>query len=222
MWSLQPTGRALALGSSQGLDAVDMTVADALGVEVVRRRSGGGAVLIVPGEMVWLDVVIGSDDRLWDDDVGRAMHWVGSWWQQALASVGVDGDVHTAAMHRPAWSSEVCFAGVGPGEVFDPTGRKLVGVSQRRTRRWARFQTMCHLRWRPEVVAALVAAPRPTPAELASTTAEIVTVTAERLVDCPDERRARFGCDAIRAAARQSTRPVGPARPDEPTASAAG
>ena len=173
VWSLQPTGPALALGSAQRDDAVDRTVADALGIDVIRRRSGGGAVLILPGEMVWVDVVIGRDDLLWDDDVGRSMHWVGHWWQRALAALGVTGEVHTGAMQRPQWSAQVCFASCGAGEVFDADGRKLVGISQRRTREWARFQTMCHLQWRPELVAALVASPRPRPAELARLAAPV-------------------------------------------------
>lgn len=167
-WMLQPTGPALALGSTQADDAVDRTVAEALGIDVVRRRSGGGAVLILPGEMVWVDLVIGRADPLWDDDIGRSMHWVGRWWQGALAAVGQAAEVRVTAMHRPPWSSEVCFASHGPGEVFDAHGRKLVGISQRRTRDWARFQTMCHVQWRPELVAALVADPRPSPSELAT------------------------------------------------------
>jgi hypothetical protein len=59
-------------------------------------------------------------------------------------------------MVRSRWSSDVCFAGIGPGEVMVGQS-KLVGVSQRRTRSAARFQTMVHLRWRPDVVASLVA-----------------------------------------------------------------
>ncbi len=74
-------------------------------------------------------------------------------------------------MRRTAWSAEVCFAGTGPGEVVDATGAKLVGISQRRTRHSARFQTMLHRRWRPELVAALVSPPRPPAAELAALTA---------------------------------------------------
>lgn len=152
----------LVLGSAQPDDAVDTRVADALGVEVVRRRSGGGAVLLVPGEFVWLDLVIPAGDPLWSDDVGRAMVWVGELWQEALAHV--DTEVHRRGLVPSAWSTAVCWAGVGTGEVL-AGGGKLVGISQRRTRSWARFQTMCHLRWRPEWVAALVAVPRPSAVE---------------------------------------------------------
>jgi len=173
VWVFEPAGPAVVLGSAQRDEAVDRRVADALGIDVVRRRSGGGAVLVVPGEMVWVDLVIGADDPLWQADVGRSMHWVGEAWAAALATFGVASAVHRGAMRRPPWSTEVCFAGVGPGEVLDADGRKLVGISQRRSRDWARFQTMLHRRWRPELVAALVSPPRPTASDIARITAEV-------------------------------------------------
>ena len=160
----------LVLGSAQPVDTVDTRVADALGVEVVRRRSGGGAVLLLPDEFVWADVVIPSDDPLWDADVARSMVWVGQWWRTAL---GVSSSVHRGGLVSDEWSRQVCWAGIGTGEVLAPTGAKLVGISQRRTRTTARFQTMCHLRWRPELVAALVAVPRPTAHHLAGLAAEV-------------------------------------------------
>lgn len=156
----------LVLGSAQSDADVDRRVADALGVDVVRRRSGGGAVLLWPGEFVWLDLVIPTDDPLWSGDVGTAMVWVGEVWRRALVVEHADARVHVGAMHTSAWSRQVCFAGMGTGELM-VGGSKLVGVSQRRSRGWARFQSMVHLRWRPEVAAALVAPPRPAAAVLA-------------------------------------------------------
>lgn len=162
----------LVLGSSQPLADVDHEVAGALHIEVVQRRSGGGAVMLVPGEFVWVDVVVPVGDPRWSDDVGAAMWWVGQWWADALATLGVSGRVHTGPLIRDAWSSQVCWTGVGAGEVMSTDG-KLVGISQRRTREAARFQSMCHLRWRPELVAALIASPRPTAADLAARAASV-------------------------------------------------
>jgi len=156
----------LVLGSAQAPGDVDRRVAAALGVDVVRRRSGGGAVLLLPGEFLWLDLVVPAGDALWLDDVGRSMLWVGELWQGALAGLGVAGAVHHDGLVTTDWSRQVCFAGAGTGEVLRD-GAKLVGVSQRRTRHWARFQSMCHLRWRPEIVASLVVPPRPSAAALA-------------------------------------------------------
>jgi lipoate-protein ligase A len=153
---MTPTAPALALGSAQRADSVDALAAAAQGVAVTRRRSGGGGVLVVPGEMVWLDVVVPRGDRWWDDDVGRSMVWLGEVWGAALADVGVASVVHPGAFERSPWSATVCFAGVGSGEVLTPDRRKLVGISQRRTRRGARLQSMCHLVFRAEEMAGLM------------------------------------------------------------------
>jgi len=138
---------ALVLGSAQPDTDVDRSAADRLGIEVVHRRSGGGAVLLEPGATVWIDVEIGRDDPLWDDDVGRAALWLGRVWVDSLAAVGVDdGIVHRGPMERPSLGSVVCFAGLASGEVTVGTA-KVVGISQRRTRGGARFQCAVPLRW---------------------------------------------------------------------------
>ncbi len=160
----------LVLGSAQRDDVADR-VARALDIAVVRRRSGGGAVLLVPGEFVWLDLVIPVGDKLWVDDVAAAMLWVGELWQRALGELRVATAVSIESVRSP-WSQQVCFAGVGSGEVVF-NDRKFVGVSQRRTRAAARFQSLCHLRWRPELVAALVASPRPLATDLVNGVATV-------------------------------------------------
>ena len=147
----------LVLGSSQRLDSVDLDAAASQGIAIVRRRSGGGGVLLIPDEFVWLDLEIPAGDELWNDDIGRATWWVGELWRTALAALEPFATVHRGAMQRTQWSSDICFAGTGPGEVLRGSA-KLVGISQRRTRHSARFQTMVHRRWRPDVVASVVAA----------------------------------------------------------------
>jgi lipoate---protein ligase len=146
----------LVLGSSQRADSVDAEAAARQGIGVIRRRSGGGGVLLWPDDFVWLDLEIPASDGLWNDDIGRAMWWVGELWRAALGDFEPMATVYQGRLVKSRWSSEVCFAGTGPGEVL-VGGAKLVGVSQRRTRLAVRFQTMVHLRWRPDVVASLVA-----------------------------------------------------------------
>lgn len=160
LWSFEVERPALVLGSAArrgpGEDPVDAALAASLGIDVVRRRSGGAAVLLEVGRIVWADVVVPRGDPLWEDDVGRASWWVGRWWQRALARVGVAAatEVHRGPMRRTEHSAAICFAGVGPGELL-VDGRKLVGVSQRRTRTAARFQTAALLHWEPDLLARL-------------------------------------------------------------------
>jgi len=159
VWVHAVTGPALVLGSTQSPDLVDPEAAARAGVEVVRRRSGGGAVLVEPGGVVWVDVVVPPHDGRWDDDVGRATHWVGDAWARALAACGIAGaTVHRGGMAPTPWSRLVCFGGMGPGEVA-VGGRKVVGIAQRRTRDGARFQTAVLLRWEPERLLALLRLP---------------------------------------------------------------
>lgn len=155
---MQPTDRALVLGSSQASSAADLAACASAGVEVVRRRSGGGAVLVEPGSQLWVDLLVPTGDPLADDDVGRATWWVGEAWAAALRKAGFDSaEVWKGGLVRRPWSSHVCFALLGAGEVTAAGGPKVVGVSQRRTRLGALFQCSCLLRWQPTALAELLA-----------------------------------------------------------------
>lgn len=123
-------------------------------------------MLLVPGDVAWLDVVIPAADALWQDDVGRAFGWLGDAWVRALDALGFRGGVvHEGALWCTAWSSYVCFAGLGAGEVT-VDGFKVVGISQRRTRAGARFQCAALRRWDPEALARLLRLDEPARARL--------------------------------------------------------
>ena len=143
MYTVERPG--LVLGSAQAAGAADQRRAASSGVEVVRRRSGGGAVLLWPGRQVWADFFVAATDPLWHDDVTLATRWVGRLWASAVASLSTSGcSVHTERLIADRWGRLVCFAGMGPGEVF-VGGRKVVGVSQRRSRDRVRIQTAARL-----------------------------------------------------------------------------
>jgi hypothetical protein len=184
---------SLVLGSTQ-VDSVDRSAAAALDVAVVRRRSGGAAVLLVPGEFVWIDVVVPASHHLWRDDVGLAMEWLGELWRTALSPWVEHLTVHRGPMVRPPLSTSVCFAGAATGEVLGRWG-KVVGISQRRTRWWARLQSSCQLVWRPDWYTRLL----PASAALGdvASVAEAVPVGAADIVA---GFAAAFG-DAVRAGA---------------------
>ncbi len=148
--------RTIVLGSAQSIDVVDRERALCHDVEVVRRGSGGGAVMVGPAEQVWMDVWIPRGDPLWEDDVVASSWWLGETWARALEGLGAPPlVVHRGRAVRTDWSDVVCFAGVGPGEVSSGTA-KVVGVAQRRTRQGARLHSMAPLSWEPAPLLALL------------------------------------------------------------------
>lgn len=169
---MRPVRPALVVGSAQSMDGIDVSYCSAHGVDVARRRSGGGAVFVHPDSTLWIDVVVPRGDQLWLDDVGRSMIWLGEAWVGALVEWGVsDLEVHRGALARNDWSSLICFAAVGTGEVVDAHGHKVVGISQRRTRDAARFQCVVNFAWDVDQLAAMMpalAADRPRLAGLAA------------------------------------------------------
>ena len=165
VWWCDPDDAALVLGSRQRAVSLDSDVVSASGLAVVRRRSGGGAVIVRPGATVWIDAVL--PHGLAPDDVRGAMVWIGERWREAVEPfVAVAGNPHDLTVHRggmvdSAWSDLVCFAGIGPGELL-LGGRKLVGLSQRRTRRGLRLQGLVHRAPLTSILASMLGGDLPT------------------------------------------------------------
>jgi len=185
VWVFEIERPALVLGSTQQPDIVDADACRRAGVEVVRRRSGGGLVLLEPGNVVWFDVVVPAAQLLdvgVGDDIRASMIWLGEAVANALAAL----DVPRVAVHRggltacSAWCPLVCFAGIGPGEVV-VDGVKLVGISQRRTRAGARFQCAAHSRWSPDALAGLLAGDLPS-----GEPGPVATLPSDTAVALPD------------------------------------
>ena len=186
VWDVRITQKAMVLGSRQDESLLNGELCSRDGIEVVRRRSGGGIVFLAPGEHVWLDVVVPRGDVLWSDDVAQASWWLGDIWVQALNALGVSNvSVHHESLSSDAWGDLLCFAGVGPGEVVqrdDESLSKLVGISQRRTRDYARFQCTIYTKWNPHDVEMYVVN---TPGNLSEIAHRVATVQASQqaLVD---------------------------------------
>jgi len=162
LWWFDPVAPAIVLGSTQSEGLLDLDACAARGVDVVKRHSGGGLVLVSARHTLWADVILPGSHPAWCHDVGRASEWMGEIWLDALERTSSTDPDHRFTLHRGAyesstWSKLVCFAGRGPGEIFDERGRKVVGISQRRTRRWARFQCALSLLWEPAMFVDLVA-----------------------------------------------------------------
>ena len=171
-------GRAVVLGSTQEAPPRDLIPP---GTAVARRTSGGGAVWIAPGELVWIDVDVPASDTLWDDDVGRSFLWLGRVWAAALTELGVgQASVWDGGLRCGPAGKALCFAGLGPGEV-SVAGRKVVGISQRRSREGTRFHCAALLRWSPLPLARMMGVPESLWPELAELAAGL-DVKADELV----------------------------------------
>jgi lipoate-protein ligase A len=128
---VHPERATLVLGSTQSTDLLNPEHLE--GVPLRRRRGGGGLVLVQPGDL-WIDWWIPASDDRWRSDVHASSRMVGQWWADVLSDfVAGDITVHDGALEGDPAYRLVCFAGRGPGEVF-VDGKKAVGVTQWRVR----------------------------------------------------------------------------------------
>ena len=89
----------LVVGSAQPDATVDRAACKADGVRVLRRGSGGGAVLCDP-RLLEVDVALPAGHPLLDDDVSESYRFLGELWLEALRELGVEGRLVTVAEVR--------------------------------------------------------------------------------------------------------------------------
>ena len=126
---------AVSLGYAQPLDdTVDRARCRAMGIGVVRRPTGGSAILHEPPEReVTYSVVAAAGDFLGADDVLETYRVLGEGLAAGLGRLGVAADLVPLVRGRPAGSPAFCFRRAGAYEIA-VGGRKLVGSAQRRQR----------------------------------------------------------------------------------------
>ena len=133
--------RWLVLGSRQRLDEV----LGEPGLRVVRRRGGGGAVLLDPLDSIWIDLWLPSGSPGYLDDVRGQLELVGAIMREALEVAGLAG-LALATPVAPVGVEPLCFLGEGPGEIVDEGGAKLVGLAAWRAREGALVQCALYRR----------------------------------------------------------------------------
>ena len=146
VWHCDVTSPSLVLGITQGMGPDIVQRAQDADVALCRRSSGGAAVWLSPKSSLWIDVFVPVGHVAFRQDIGKAAVIVGRAWQSALWRIGHSTAVHDGPMVKSANSAAWCFDGLGAGEVSDlGTGGKIIGISQRRSRRGSRFQCVGYL-----------------------------------------------------------------------------
>ena len=103
----------------------NMFLETAIECDYVYRKSGGGAVFLEPGKILWVDFVVPREDPLWCNDIRRSSLWLGELWVRAMKDIGLYGKVHNEEIRKTELSRLVCFAGLATGEVT-VSGKKLL------------------------------------------------------------------------------------------------
>lgn len=125
----------LSLGRMQPLDDVDLEACARDGVDVVRRPSGGRAVL--HDQEVTYSVVCRSDDPVFGGRVLESCALIHAAVAAGLATLGVRTTPRAMPANLRRDAREVaavadCFARPAAHELLDDRGRKLVGSAQAR------------------------------------------------------------------------------------------
>jgi len=94
--------------------------------------------------------------------------------------------VHTGRSVPGPLGDLVCFAGRGPGEVFYGD-RKIVGLSQWRSREGALFSSCAYLEWEPEPLLDLLSFDDATRSDLAGALRDVAVGVGALLASAVDE-----------------------------------
>jgi lipoate-protein ligase A len=125
----------LSIGATQSMDDVDVDACRRDGIDVVRRPSGGRAVL--HDDEVTYALVCRTDDIVFGGTVLRSCERIHETVAEALRLLGVDtvahcsgGDVRAVALELSRIAD--CFARPAQHELLDTDARKLIGSAQHR------------------------------------------------------------------------------------------
>ena len=123
----------ISLGYGQLLDGgIDLAAAGAMGIELVRRPTGGSAILHDgPDLELTYSVAAASDDFAGADDLLATYRWIGAALAAGLRSLGAPVEMVPVQPSDGASMPAFCFLRTGSYEL-EVEGRKLVGSAQRR------------------------------------------------------------------------------------------
>ena len=123
----------VSLGFGQRLDGrIDLDEARALGIGLVRRQTGGSAILHEgPDLEITYSVAAAAGDFEGAGDLLETYRWIGAGLQAGLVALGAPVEMVPVQPSDPAAMPAFCFARTGSFEL-EVEGKKLVGSAQRR------------------------------------------------------------------------------------------
>jgi lipoate-protein ligase A len=123
---------AVSLGYGQPLDGIDRAACDRLGIGLVRRPTGGSAILHEdPALELTYSVVARGGDFPGAEDLLETYRVLGGGLAAGLRRLGVEAEVVPLVRERSGPAPTFCFARTGAYEIT-VAGRKLAGSAQRR------------------------------------------------------------------------------------------
>lgn len=142
---------AVIMGCSQRPDEGQLRRAENAGLPLIRRRSGGGAVLAGPW-MLSVTVFIPPEHPLAKQNIIEIFSWLEQIWIDTLVACGVPCKVVDQAMIEQSKTISqqqdlkwACYASLSHGEIVSHDGRKLVGLAQIRKRKGIALVSGLHL-----------------------------------------------------------------------------
>ncbi len=142
---------AVIMGCSQRPDDGQIQRAERAGLPLLRRRSGGGAVLAGPW-MLSVTVFIPPDHPVAKQNIIEIFSWLEQIWLDTLHHCGVPcKGVDQAMIDQSKVVSQArdlkwaCYAALSHGEIVSEDGRKLVGLAQIRKRKGIALVSGLHL-----------------------------------------------------------------------------
>jgi lipoate-protein ligase A len=204
-------GRWLSIGMAESIADVDLDACRAAGVRVLRRPSGGTAVLH-RSQVAWA-LLLPSGHQLAPGDIIDSYAQHAAITLRALAGLGVSARPATRAEAKAPLLDELlamaCFGGLAPHEVVvgDPP-RKLVGWGQVRRRGVVMHHAAVSLTFDPDALAGLLAADR----------ARLAGALTRRVIGLDEAAGRAVGRDELAAAVVAAFGAIGmPSEPGELT-----
>lgn len=123
----------ISLGYGQVVDgSIDLDEAARMGIGLVRRSTGGSAILHEGADLELTYSVVGAaEDFSGADDLLATYRWIGTALAAGLSTLGAPVEMIPVRPSSPAAMPAFCFARTGAYEL-EVAGRKLVGSAQRR------------------------------------------------------------------------------------------